>query len=312
MRRRIGAVAVALALTLVFTGTVWAGDGTSEPAATGTPGNNLGQSVTAQGVLEYRDLEGGYWAVGEWKIDGDEALLRPYLGQTVTIVGYVVEEPSIHMVKTIRLATISGQSATEPETVTVEGVLERQVIETGFWSVGGWALRGVDEKLLTKLEGQWVIARGQQFAGQTTTMVKTLAVDLVARRIEAGAAQPAVVTVAGKRPAFDQGLAVVDGVLMVPLRAVVEAAGGKVEWVAAERAVVVTMPDRTAHFVIGRKEAEMNENGVYYFRQNLLPMAKAPVIIGDRTMISADALTQILGLVERLDLDGSMDLYSLK
>ncbi len=55
------------------------------------------------------------------------------------------------------------------------------------------------------------------------------------QEVQAGRARPVAVAVNGKAVAFDQLPVVSDGVLLVPLRAVVEAAGGQVQWNVALR-----------------------------------------------------------------------------
>jgi hypothetical protein len=68
------------------------------------------------------------------------------------------------------------------------------------------------------------------------------------------------------------------------------------------------LADRTAIFGGGQPKAEMNQRGVFYFTRNMIQMAMPVQVIEGRTLISADALTQILGLVEREDADLNMDL----
>jgi hypothetical protein len=63
-----------------------------------------------------------------------------------------------------------------------------------------------------------------------------------------------------------------------------------------------------AAFMVGQDEAEMNLRGVMYIRRNMIKMDQPVSIIGGRTMISADALSTILGMEERVDSDTSMDL----
>ncbi|HEY3364937.1 MAG TPA: stalk domain-containing protein [Symbiobacteriaceae bacterium] len=119
---------------------------------------------------------------------------------------------------------------------------------------------------------------------------------------------PAAVTVNGTAVAFDQGPAVVDGVLMVPLRFIAEAAGGQVTWEAETRTVHVRMPDRTIMVQIGEAKAEMNQDGVAYFARNLIAMEKAPILLRGRTLISADALTSIFGFGMNPGPDGTLSL----
>lgn len=119
---------------------------------------------------------------------------------------------------------------------------------------------------------------------------------------------PVRITVANKELQLDQGPVIQDETLFVPLRFIVEAAGGKVEWDGTTQTISVDMPDRTAIFVVGQDEAEMNQRGVFYIRRNMIKMAGTVRLIGGRTMISSDALLNVLGLPERPDKDLSMDL----
>lgn len=107
---------------------------------------------------------------------------------------------------------------------------------------------------------------------------------------------------------YDQKPVVVDGTLMVPLRAIVEGAGGQVGWDGDTRTVTVRLGDRSAVFVIGADQAEMNQDGVFYVQRNMIPMAKAPILAGGRTLVTADALTSILGLLERPGAAGTLNL----
>lgn len=119
---------------------------------------------------------------------------------------------------------------------------------------------------------------------------------------------PKLITVFGKDLALEQSPVLQGETLFVPLRFIAEAAEGKVAWDGETQTVTITMPDRTATFVVGQDQAELNENGVYYFQRNLIRLAQPVTLIEGRTMISADALTKILGLVELVDGDGNLDL----
>ncbi|HWI65306.1 MAG TPA: stalk domain-containing protein [Symbiobacteriaceae bacterium] len=192
-------------------------------------------------------------------------------------------------------------------TISLEGTIEYKDLEGGFYSVGGWGLIGND-LVYKAAQGQTVIVTGKEFTGMSTRMVRQIEVQEVGRPLASTYKEPLSFTVAGKMLKLDQGPVVENGVLMVPLRAVVEAVGGSVEWVNETRTVNVTLPDRKASFVIGEAKAEMNENGVYYLVRNMLPMTQAPILRNGRTLISAEAVTRILGLTERVDLDESLDI----
>jgi hypothetical protein len=121
---------------------------------------------------------------------------------------------------------------------------------------------------------------------------------------------PTAVTVDGKSVKFDQGPVMVDGVLMVPVRAIAEAAGGTVTWDGAVKLIHVRMPERTIMIHLGQQAAEMNQDGVYYLTRNLIQMKHLPTLVGGRTLISADALSGIFGFQVQTGTDGALVLTS--
>jgi hypothetical protein len=128
------------------------------------------------------------------------------------------------------------------------------------------------------------------------------------QEVGAQRALPAAITWGDQVLSFDAKPVLQEQVLYVPLRFIAEAAGGKVAWDATTQSVIVTLPDRTASFTIGQAEAELNMRGVMYIKRNMIKLAGPVQIIEGRTMISADALTSILGLMERADKDLNLDL----
>lgn len=128
------------------------------------------------------------------------------------------------------------------------------------------------------------------------------------QEVTAKHALPTQITVFGQTLKLDQQPVLQGESLLVPLRFIAEAAEGKVAWDGATQTITVTMPDRTATFVVGQDKAELNERGVYYFQRNMIQLAQPVTVIEGRTMISADALTKIFGLVERIDQDANLDL----
>ncbi len=143
-------------------------------------------------------------------------------------------------------------------------------------------------------------------------MVKRVQVVKLMREVVAGPSGFKQLTFDGKFAKLDQGAEIIDGVLMVPLRAVVEGLGGKVQWDDATRSVTVEMSDRMAYFCVGQEQAEMNQNNVRYIARNMIAMDKAPIIINGRTMISADAITQILGLYGSPTLDDTSNIVAAR
>ncbi|MFZ5815974.1 MAG: copper amine oxidase N-terminal domain-containing protein [Bacillota bacterium] len=279
---------------------------------------NADGTITLEGVVEYVDLEGGYYKVGDWSLMG-EMEFASYLGKKVKVSGKEFEGMSIRMVKSLvvdQLSLVEEEKAAlqEPVTVdgevTLEGKIEYTDLEGGFYTVNGWGLIG-DEALFQGLAGKQVIVRGKEFTGVSIRQVKQVEVASLILPVPANHAQPTGITVNGNKLPAGQDAVVMDGVLMVPLRFVVEKAGGHVQWDPTERMVTATMPDRMAWFWVDQSEAEMNENNVRYITRNMISMTKAPVIIHGRTMISADALTRILGLYEIADTNTTLDLAPL-
>ncbi|HWI64294.1 MAG TPA: copper amine oxidase N-terminal domain-containing protein [Symbiobacteriaceae bacterium] len=126
--------------------------------------------------------------------------------------------------------------------------------------------------------------------------------------VDLPATVPASVLVNHKAVTFDQKPLLEAGTLMVPLRAVVEGAGGTVAWDGETMTVTARVGDRTAWFVIGAAEAEMVQDNVRYIKRNMIPMAKAPVLAGGRTLVAADALTNVLGLLAQPSAEGALNL----
>lgn len=323
IRFRSTVAIAAMLLTLAVSTSGWA---ESKPmpikAPVITETTNPDGSVTVRGVVEFRELEGGFYAVGGWSLMGDPELFAKHLGQEVMVRGKIFDGVSIRMTKSIEVIEIASETeasiisdggnlpgpvADANGRLTLEGEVKFNDLEGGFYSVDGIGLMG-DEKLFKALVGMRVLVRGTEFGGISIRMVRQVEVESISQTVATTRSLPEAVTFNGKPVTFDQKPVVIDGVLMLPLRAVAEAAGGKVEWDAKERAVIIAMPDRMAWFKIGEHEAEMNEKNVRYIQRNMIAMQKAPVIRGDRTLVSADAVTRILGLSERVDGDANLDL----
>lgn len=328
MMKRMKPALAATAALLVLVGTTAFADGSltlakgDNSTAPAVQVVNRDGTISLNGVVEFIDLEGGYYKVGEWSLMG-EIDFEDFLGKEVAVTGKEFGGMSIRMVKSLVVSEIVLKGESEKRKpapldpvvvdglVSLEGTVEYTDLEGGFYTVDGWGLIG-DEKLFKALEGKRAIIRGEEFDGISIRQVKQMEVSSVMVPVTADHSLPTEVTVNGKKLPAGRDSVVIDDVLMVPLRHVIETAGGEVKWDPKERAVVVAMPDRMAYFWIGESEAEMNENNVRYMKRNMLAMTKAPVIINGRTMISAEALTQILGLYEVAGTDTTMDLAPLK
>jgi hypothetical protein len=106
---------------------------------------------------------------------------------------------------------------------------------------------------------------------------------------------PESVTVNGKLVTSDLAPRMVDGTLMVPLRAIIEAAGGDIQWDQPTQTVTVHLGISFSTFMVGRDSAELRKVGVMYIKPNMVQMQHTVVLAANRTMIPADALTTILG-----------------
>jgi hypothetical protein len=230
---------------------------------------------------------------------------------------------SVPLLTTSPVLADSQSSANPPIMVPimlriVTGIMTHVDVEGGYYAVDGWMLKG-DETVFKQYLGKEVQVGGTPDSGISVQMVKSLIVtEINGSKVNAGNGSdvpiileqtnqdvpanlpnPSVILVNGRDVSFDQRPVVVDGTLMVPLRALTEAAGAVVTWEEETHSINVNLSDRTVILQIGQSEAEVNMRGVMYIRRNMIGMAKAPVIIGNRTMISADALSSILGLKAR-------------
>ncbi|HHX29202.1 MAG TPA: copper amine oxidase N-terminal domain-containing protein [Firmicutes bacterium] len=211
--------------------------------------------------------------------------------------------------------------------LTLRGVLTYMDLEGGFYSVDGWMLRGDEEAFKPHL-GKVVVVKGTIYEEPSIQMVKSIIVSgfevdpdqsmpneipgfPAPDQIGIVAARPAPsgIAVDGRVVDFDQGPLVSEDYLMVPVRFLAEAGGGEVEWDQANHRVTVRMHDRVVLFQIGDAQAQVVDGGQRAYE---VPMARAPVLVEGRTLVSADALS-LLGFVERTDpedqsLEGFMDL----
>lgn len=243
-------------------------------------------------------------------------------GLVRTISAPVVAKPISMPVEVVPISAPSDGMIPVPggigTSMRISGTVEWVDLEGGFYAVDGWRLIG-DREQFAKLLGQQVVVIGAEFKGISFQMVPAIevaSIELAAQAVPQGPVDarsplPATILVDGKPVDFALGApAVSDGVLLVPLRSIAEALGGKVTWDPATRGIHIDLPGRTATFAIGQPEAEMNEDGVYYIQRNMIKMAAAPVIKGDRTLISADALTNVLGLSQVKAEEGVLSLVS--
>ena len=318
MKKRLVSALALTAITLTLSAIpVAAQEGVPhDPAADAqiTDANLQPGETTVTGVMEYRDVDGGKYIVGDWVLMGDTKLFEAHVGKPVVLYGLMWDglagTDATFMVRDLAPGKDGPGDAGESEQLMLTGTLEYKDVEGGYYAVDGYALVGADETVLAALAGHKVLVQATRDQSPSIFNVERARVTRFLQEVEARPAHFMQLTLNGKFVKLDQGAEIIDGVLMLPLRAVVEGLGGKVQWDDAARAVTVEMPDRMAYFWIGQEKAEMNQNNVRYIARNLIAMAKAPVLINSRTMISADAVTQILGLYASPSVDGTLNIVA--
>lgn len=283
---------------------------------------------TFTGVVEWVDLEGGFYAIEGHRLIADGELLESNAGHLVRVTGSLALEPSIYMVPAIKVEEM--QRVQPGEVVSLVGELVYEDLEGGFFAVKGYRLTGeLDEAELEKYLGRQVQVTGTISDEISIFMTKAFevaslrplgeAVDLPAvevdllarlRQVEAMRSLPRKLLVDGAEVQAVGGPVQRGEAVLVPLRHIVEAAGGQVHWIGESRTAQVSLPGRTAQFVVGETEAELNEEGVYYFRRNLIALARPTQLIDGRTCVSADALSSILGFMARDTEADVLDLVS--
>lgn len=196
-------------------------------------------------------------------------------------------------------AVAEGQGPVHNEIVTVEGIVE--LVPGGVYGAGGRVLLG-DTALLQKLLGQQVWVLGRHEGGDTSLKLN---VDRIERPVPMSRTLPGVVTMNGMAITFDQAPYMQKGTLMLPLRALVEAAGGTVAWRPETQSAYVLLNDRTAYFTVGKSEAELQLHAAIMV-DKMRAMDQQVVLQNARMFISADAVTSLLGMSEEVTPDESL------
>lgn len=194
---------------------------------------------------------------------------------------------------------VAAEAPIRAEIVTVEGQIMKG---TAGHEVDGWSLTG-DSALLDRLTGQqvWVLGTSDELTGP-----KKMRVDRIERPVAMNRVLPKSVTMGGKEIKFDQAPFMQKGTLMLPLRALVEATGGTIEWRPESQSAFVQLIDRSATFTVGQPKAEMYLYAARYMQQNFLAMDQSVLLRGGRMFVSADALTTVLGMTEQVTGDESV------
>ncbi|MDF2630452.1 MAG: hypothetical protein K0R39_4283 [Symbiobacteriaceae bacterium] len=197
--------------------------------------------------------------------------------------------------------TVVEASPILAQLVTLEGTLQKSELEGGY-EVDGWMLIG-DHAMFEQLSGQKVWILGSEDHGPSTVMAKRVRVERIERQVAMNRALPKTILVNGQEIKADQVQYMHKGTLMLPLRALVEAAGGTIEWRQETFSAYVLMGDRTAYFTVGDAKAEMYLHAARYMGRNFLNMDQQVVLVGGRMFVSADAASNVLGMNEEVTVD---------
>lgn len=201
-------------------------------------------------------------------------------------------------------STMVGATPIRAELITLEGTLQKSELEGGY-ELDGWMLIG-ESAMFDKLIGQQVWMLGTEDHGPSTVMSKRVRVERIERQVAMNRVLPTTITVNGKEIQADQAQYMHKGTLMLPLRALVEATGGTIEWRQETWSAYVLMSDRSAYFTVGDAKAEMYLHAARYMGRNFLDMDQQVVLKNGRMFISADAASVVLGMNEEVTMDESL------
>lgn len=182
-----------------------------------------------------------------------------------------------------------------PTQITLIGELVYLDIEGGFYAVDGYRLIGETEQFAAK-QGQRVMVVGSPVDDISIYMTKAIKVErlFAPKLLTATTPLPAKIILNDTPVSFGKALPrSEDKTLMLPLRALVDAAGGMVTWSDKTRTATIGLSGRRSNFVVGSQELRLNQNDENVF----IAMGKAPKIFSDRLYISADAVSSVLGLL---------------
>jgi hypothetical protein len=203
-----------------------------------------------------------------------------------------------------QLDTVIEAAPVAAQLVTLEGTLQKSELEGGY-ELDGWMLIG-ETAMFDKLVGQQVWVLGTEDHGPSTVMSKRVRVERIERPVAMNRVLPTKVTMNGQEIQADQAQFMHKGSLMLPLRALVEAAGGTIEWRQETWSAYVLMGDRTAYFTVGDARAEMYLHAAKYMGRNFLDMDQQVVLQNGRMFVSADAASVVLGMNEEVTLDDAV------
>lgn len=179
------------------------------------------------------------------------AALSRLIGSTITAFGTRYESPTILLRP--HLLVLELETAVEGELVGVGN------LGTFYYEVDGWVLAGVDTGSLKEMVGQRVQVMGTVLSSPSIYLKPMLAVRQVTAADPDSKRLSRPVKVIGQVPIFPEAPMVVEGHLLLPLRAVVEAAGGSLLWDGAHQTIVVTVGERSLGLAIGELSLSTGE-----------------------------------------------------
>jgi hypothetical protein len=251
--------------------------GKAQPALPVSP-RAEGTLISVAGMLEYvTDLETPHYEVGGWAIILNSPALPRLVGKPVSVTGTLFGGISILMKPQVVVSELQ---------VSLMGALTHITdVEAPHYELDGFVLKAADAVNLTAMEGQTVSVTGTLVIGPSIDMKPVIA---VTDAWAAGTRIPSAVVVSGVAPAFPTRVRLVGGHLMLPLRAIIEAAGGKLGWDGQAMAVRISLAGRSALIKIGQA---IYSNGE-------LPV---PPFLQDECTLAPVELLADLGLTQRWD-----------
>ena len=142
-----------------------------------------------------------------------------------------------------------------------------------------------------------LVAIHQRFNGESMPVPVLISADLMNQQFAEGFA----IVYEDKTLEMDVKPQVIDGKVMVPLRAIAQALGFQVTWNAETRRIDLINGARFTSVAIG-------ENAYFINRMAPSPLSAAPVIVDNRTLVPAEFITEILQQGIQIE-DGTMKIY---
>ncbi|HYG57354.1 MAG TPA: hypothetical protein VD902_04745, partial [Symbiobacteriaceae bacterium] len=144
---------------------------------------------TVTGVMEYRDVEGGKYVVGDWVLMGDTKLFEAHVGTQVVLYGLMWDglagTDATFMVRDLSQVKDLPEEAVEAEQLVLTGTVAYMDVEGGYYAVDGYALVGTDESMLAALAGQKVLVQATRDNSPSIFQVKRARVVRLMREVEA-------------------------------------------------------------------------------------------------------------------------------